>query len=93
MMTRKVSTSSIKPSLFKFRCKGDVYICDVEPGEEEKIYYHGRAFYMSNNAMDDIRLYTMEKNILLKGENKVDISSELTKVYDLSKDFKEWNII
>lgn len=85
------SLRKIKSSLFKFRCKGDTYICDVEPGEEEKIYYHGRAFYMSNNAMDDIRLYKMEKNIMLKGDNQVDINQELEKVYNLSKDFKEYH--
>ena len=85
------SLRKIKPSLFKFRCKGDTYICDVEPGEEEKIYYHGRAFYMSNNAMDDIRLYKMEKNIMLRGETKVDINHELNKLYDLSKDFREYH--
>jgi CTP:phosphocholine cytidylyltransferase involved in choline phosphorylation for cell surface LPS epitopes len=85
------SLRKIKPSLFKFRCKGDTYICDVEPGEEEKIYYHGRAFYMSNNAMDDIRLYKMEKNLMLKGDTGVDINQELVKVYDLSKDFKEYH--
>lgn len=85
------SLQKIKPFLFKFRCKGDTYICDIEPGEEEKIYYHGRAFYMSNNAMDDIRLYKMEKNIMLKGDNQVDINRELDKVYNLSKDFKEYH--
>ena len=85
------SLRKIKPSLFKFRCKGDTYICDVEPGEDEKIYYHGRAFYMSNNAMDDIRLYKMEKNIRLKGDTGVDINQELNKAYDLSKDFKEYH--
>lgn len=85
------SLRKIKPSLFKFRCKGDVYICDVEPGEDEKIYYHGRAFYMCNNALDDIRLYKMEKNIILKGDNKVDTNCELEKVYELSKDFKEYH--
>ncbi len=85
------SLKKIKPSLFKFRCKGDTYICDVDPGEEEKIYYHGRAFYMSNNAMDDIRLYKMEKNIMLKGDTGVDIRSELDKAYALSKDFKEYH--
>lgn len=85
------SLRKIKASLFKFRCKGDTYICDVEPGEEEKIYYHGRAFYMSNNAMDDIRLYKMEKNIMLKGDSQVDINQELNKAYELSKDFKEYH--
>lgn len=85
------SLKKIKPSLFKFRCKGDTYICDVNPGEDEKIYYHGRAFYMNNNAMDDIRLYKMEKNIMLKGENKMDIKGELDKVYALSKDFEEYH--
>lgn len=85
------SLRKIKHSLFKFRCKGDIYICDVEPDENEKIYYHGRAFYMSNNALDDIRLYKMEKNILLKGESTMDIKSELDKVYELSKDFREYH--
>lgn len=85
------SLRKIKASLFKFRCKGDTYICDVEPGEEEKIYYHGRAFYMSNNAMDDVRLYKMEKNIMLKGDSQVNINQELNKAYELSKDFKEYH--
>ena len=85
------SLRKIKPSLFKFRCKGDVYICDVEPDKEEKLYYHGRAFYMSNNAIDDIRLYKMEKNIFLKEANRVDISSELDKVYEMSRDFKVYH--
>ncbi|MBF0580405.1 NTP transferase domain-containing protein [Erysipelotrichaceae bacterium RD49] len=85
------SLRKIKQSLFKFRCKGDVYICDVRPSEEEKIYYHGRAFYMSNNALDDIRLYKMEKNIVLKGGNKVDIDHELNMIYELSREFKEYH--
>lgn len=85
------SLKKLKPSFFKFRCKGDTYICDVEPGEDEKIYYQGRAFYMSNNAMDDIRLYKMEKNILLRGEDRVNIMDELEKVYELSRDFKEYH--
>ena len=85
------SLKKIKPSLFKFRCKGDIFICDVEPEEDEKIYYHGRAFYMCNNAMDDIRLYKMEKNIMLKGDTGVDIKAELDKVYALSKDFREYH--
>ena len=85
------SLRKIKPSLFKFRCKGNTYICDIEPGENEKLYYHGRAFYMSNNAIDDIRLYKMEKNYALKGESTVDIKEELKKVYELSKDFKEYH--
>ena len=85
------SLKKIKPSIFKFRCKGDIYICDVDPGDDNKIYYHGRAFYMSNNAMDDIRLYKMEKNYVLKGDSKVDITKELEKVYELSKDFKEYH--
>ena len=74
------SLRKIKPSLFKFRCKGNTYICDIEPGENEKLYYHGRAFYMSNNAIDDIRLYKMEKNYALKGESTVDIKEELKSV-------------
>lgn len=85
------SLKKLKPSLFKFRCKGDTYICDVEPDENEKIYYHGRAFYMSNNAIDDIRLYKMEKNIILRGDNKLNINSELDKVYELSREFKEYH--
>lgn len=85
------SLKKIKPSLFKFRCKGDTYICDIDPGENEKIYYLGCAFYMSNNAMDDIRLYKMEKNIRLKGKNCMNIKAELDRVYALSKDFKEYH--
>ncbi len=85
------SLKRIRPSLFKFRCKGDTYLCDVKPGEEEKIYYYGRAYYMCNNAIDDLRLYKMDKNILVRGANKMDINKELDKVFELSKDFKEYH--
>ena len=81
----------IKPSLFKFRCKGDIYICDVEPGKEERLYYHGRAFYLCNNAMDDIRLYKMEKCTKLKGDSGEVIDAELEKVYKLSEEFKAYH--
>lgn len=86
-----------KPTLFKFRCKDDTYLCDVDPGEEEKIYYHGRAFYMSNNALDEIRLYKMEKCIPMakysfnEEQKKALIERELGRLYDLSNDFKEYH--
>lgn len=85
------SLRKIKPSLFKFRCKGDIYICDVNPGEEEKIYYQGRVFYMSNNAVDDLRLYKMEKNYRVKGSREGEIMLDLDKLYHLTDDFKKYH--
>lgn len=86
------SLKNVKASAFKFRCKGDTYICDVDPGNDEKLYYHGRLFYMSNNSLDSIRLYKMEKNLFLKKENNEKLISELDKVYDLTVDFKKYHM-
>ena len=81
---------AVKSSTFKFRCTGDTYICDVEPEETEKLYYLGRSFYMCNNAMDDIRLYKLDKNTAIRSEH-IDINNELDKLYDLSKEFDEYH--
>lgn len=85
------SLKSIKSTLFKFRCKGDAYICDVEPDIDEKLYYQGKLYYMCNDAMDDIRLYKMEKYLFLKKESEMNIDNELNKLYDLTKEFRNYH--
>lgn len=86
------SLKKIKPSFFKFRCKGDTYICDVEPEDEEKVSDQGRLYYQCTD-MDDgyIKLFKMDKNIRIKGVVQMDISKELNDVYELTKDFREYH--
>lgn len=86
------SLKKIKPSLFKFRCKGDTYICDVEPADEEKISYQGRFYYQCSDLEEKfIKLFKMDKNVRIKGIAQVDINRELNDVYELTKDFKEYH--
>lgn len=90
-IVRIESLKKIKPSLFKFECLENTYICDVEPGLDEKIYYHGRVFYMCNDAVDEIRLYKMEKYLHLREKDSFVIDKELGKMYDLSAEFKDYH--
>ena len=85
------SLKAIKPTLFKFRCKGDAYICDIEPDDHEKLYYQGKLYYMCNDAIDDIRLYKMEKYLFLKKESGMSIDNELNKLYDVTKEFRDYH--
>ena len=86
------SLKKIKSTLFMFRCKGDTYICDVKPNEQEKITYQGRVFYQYNDITDRIiKLYIMDKNIRFNGMIQVDTDKEIKQLIDLSKDFKEYH--
>ena len=85
------SLKNIKSTMFRFRCKGDIYICDVMPDNDEKVYYLGKLYYMCNNAIDDIRLYKMEKYLFVKEENAMNIDNELNKLYDLTKEFRDYH--
>lgn len=86
------SLKQLKPSFFKFRCKGDTYICDVEPGNEEKISYQGRFYYQCSDLESGfIKLFKMDKNIRIKGVVQMDIEKELNDVYEMTCDFKEYH--
>lgn len=86
------SLKQIKPSMFKFRCKGDSYICDVAPSEEEKITFQGRTYYQCRDSSDGlVKLFKMDKNIKVGGVHQVDISKELDDLYNYSKEFKEYH--
>lgn len=86
------SVSATKKSMFAFRCKGDSYICDVEPDEREKITYHGRTYYQCRDFEEgSVKLYKMDKNIRIGGVSQVNTENELEDLYGLSKDFKEYH--
>lgn len=86
------SLRTIKDSLFKFRCKGDTFICDVEPDETEKISFQGRVYYQCRDFKEgSVKLFKMDKNIKIGGVVKVDISNELNQIYDFTSDFKEYH--
>ncbi len=86
------SLKNIKKSLFKFRCRGDVYICDVKPDDEERIHYMGRSYYQCRDFRDaPVKLYKMDKSVKIRGQYVVDTSNELNKAYSLAKDFKDYH--
>ena len=86
------SLKQIKPSMFKFRCKGDSYICDVSPSEEEKITFQGRTYYQCRDSSEGlVKLFKIDKNIKVGGVHQVDISKELDDLYNYSKEFKEYH--
>lgn len=86
------SLKKIKPSYFKFRCKGDTYICDVNPDDTEKETYQGRFFYQVTDLQDgSIKLFKMDKNIRIRGMVQMDVSKELNEIYEITRNFKEYH--
>lgn len=86
------SLAKLKASLFKFRCKGDTYICDVNPEMNEKIRYQGRVYYQCRDFVEgSIKLFKMDKNIRIGGTYQLNIEDELEQLYNYSKDFKEYH--
>ena len=87
------SLKKLKQSMFKFRCKGDTYICDVNGDEKvEKISYHGRVYYECRDFVEgSVKLYKMDKNIKTGGKYTVDSTKELDQLYTLTKEFKDYH--
>lgn len=89
------SLKSCKESIFRFRCKGDTYLCDVIPDEREKLAFQGRVYYQCHDfdAESDIafKLYKMDKNIKIGGRAKVNTKQELDDLFTLSKDFEDYH--
>ena len=86
------SLKKLKYSMFKFRCKGDTYICDVNPDEQEKVNYQGRVYYQCHDFMEgSLKLFKMDKNIKIGGVYYTDTENELMQLYDYSKDFKDYH--
>lgn len=86
------SLKKIKLSLFKFRCRGDVYICDVEPDDKDRITYQGRVYYQCRDMSDvNLKLYKMDQNIKIDGGYDMDISGVLDHLYGYSSEFKKYH--
>lgn len=87
------SLRKVKSSLFKFHCGDDVYICDIEPGTEEKITYMGFTYYSCRDERTDyIKLYRMDKNIGYVDDVFVETEKELGQLYDLTREFVDYHI-
>lgn len=86
------SLRSIKDSMFKFRCRGDFYICDVRPDDREKISLLGRVYYQCRDfSTGNVKLFRMDKNIYIEGRYQADVESELQEIYGYCKDFKDYH--
>jgi CTP:phosphocholine cytidylyltransferase-like protein/glycine/serine hydroxymethyltransferase len=86
------SLKQVKPSMFKFRCRGDVYVCDVNPDERDRITYQGRVYYPCRDLnAGGLKLYKMDKNIRINGGYKVDVNGILDTLYDYSYEFKKYH--
>ncbi len=86
------SMRDLKPSMFRFRCKGDSYICDVDPDNNEKIHYLGHSYYQCRDLQEgNIKLFKMDKNIRVGGRCRVNLDRELDLLYSYVKDFGEYH--
>ncbi len=86
------SLRSIKDSMFKFRCRGDFYICDVRPDDREKISLLGRVYYQCRDfSSGNVKLFRMDKNIYIEGRYQTDVESELQQIYGYCKEFKDYH--
>lgn len=83
------SLKKIKHSLFKFSYKDNWYICDVNPDEKEKLQYLGRIYYQCHDQDEEnsIKLFKMDKNILIQNDSKVNTDKEIEKLFKASSDF------
>lgn len=86
------SLKQIKHSMFKFRCKGDTYICDTKTDNEEKISYQGHVYYQCRDVEEGaLKLFKMDKNIKFGGNCMVDTDKELDDLFVYAKEFKEYH--
>lgn len=89
------SLRQYKDSIFRFRCKGDSYICDIAPDERERFYIQGRVYYQcrdfDENSGVDFKVYKMDKNIKINGVKKIDIDTELKQLVDMTREFNEYH--
>lgn len=86
------SLRKLKSSLFEFRCKGERYICDVEPDSSEKITYLGRVYYQCRDFVEgSIKLFKMDKNIKIGGFYQVNTENEIEQLFNYTKEFKEYH--
>ncbi len=83
------SLKRIKYSLFKFFYKDNWYICDINPDNNEKIQYLGRVYYQCHDQheYDLVKLFKMDKNILIRSYYEVDTEKELAKLKKAQTDF------
>lgn len=84
---------SIKPTMFTFSYKDDVYICDVKPTEENRVFYNGQVFYQcrEDSSSNGLKLYKLDKNITIEGRKNIDVDADLAMVNALTKDFIEYH--
>lgn len=83
----------IKPTMFKFDFKDNTYICDINPDDKVRIIVRGRIYYQCREDDTDskLKLYKMDKNILIDGKKDIDVEKDLNSVFELTKDFIEYH--
>lgn len=86
------SLRKVKPSLFKFQCGNDTYICDISPDSRERISYMGFTYYRCRDDRTDyIRLYRLDKSVGYVDEIFVDAREELKQLYDMTQEFVDYH--
>lgn len=86
------SLKQIKQSLFKFRCRGSVYACDVNPDDSDRITFQGRVYYQCRDFSDDnIKLYKMDRSIKIDGGYDMNVNVVLDQLFDYSANFKKYH--
>ena len=89
------SLRNYKDSAFRFRCKGDSYICDITPDERDRFFVQGRVYYQCRDFKENsditFKLYKMDKNVKIGDSKTIDIDAELRQLFDFSKDFDDYH--
>ena len=82
----------LKESMFKFKCKGELYICDTDSDEREKISYLGKMYYECRDFKEKgFKLFKMDKNIYIGGKKNMDLKKELEQLYEYSRSFRDYH--
>lgn len=86
------SLHKIKYGMFRFVCKEDTYICDIEANSDEKISYMGQMYYLCRDFNSgNICLYKLDKSIHPGYVVEVDGRKELAELLKYSKEFRRYH--
>lgn len=86
------SLKKIKFSMFKFECKEETYICDIQENNNGKINYQGRVYYLCRDVIrSTITLYKLDKNIKVNGKREYNVEGDLKYLYQATNEFKEYH--
>ena len=87
-----VSLKKIKPSLFRFCCQKNTYICDICENNQDRIIYLGKVYVRCRDFENDsISLYKLNDYETTLEQKKSNTEEEITKLFKYTKDFIDYH--